>query len=321
MVFSSMLRVSTGRFARLKACRGSIGDSFKANVVRALMVLLFCLAAGCQRDERSPIRIGILHSATGTMAISEQSLIDVTEMAVAEINRSGGLLGRPLETVFYDGRSDWEAFAEGAAALIHRQRVSVVFGCWTSACRKTVRPLFEAANHLLFYPLQYEGLERSPNIIYTGSIPNQQLLPAVLWAHRELGHRFYLLGSDYIFPRAANELMRQQLQALGASNFDKQLDDIARSDAEVILNAMTASATLEKRELCSAVGMNDFLAKPNQTKPSQSMSMGCGPSCKNGARLSVNSSSLSAVSIRPGFHGRYRNCYSSLVPVCDSDCR
>jgi urea transport system substrate-binding protein len=124
-----------------------------------------------------PIRIGVLHSLTGTLAVSERPLVDAVQMAVAEINARGGVLGRPLEMVVADGRSDAAVFAREAERLITQEKVSVLFGCWTSASRKAVKPVVEQYRHLLFYPVQYEGLEQSPSIIYTGSAPNQQIIP------------------------------------------------------------------------------------------------------------------------------------------------
>jgi urea transport system substrate-binding protein len=169
-------------------------------------------------DGQQPIKVGILHSDTGTMAISERSVRDATLMAIEEINELGGLLGRPLQPVVMDGASDSEAFAAAAQRLIVEENVSVVFGCWTSASRKSVLPVFESQQHLLFYPVQYEGLEESENIVYTGAAPNQQLVPAVKWCLDALGaKRFFLVGSDYVFPRTANEIMTAQITALGAA--------------------------------------------------------------------------------------------------------
>jgi len=203
-----------------------------------------------------PIKVGILHSLTGTMAISEKSVVDATQLAIDEINASGGLLGRRLEAVVIDGKSDWPSFASGAETLITQEKVSVIFGCWTSASRKEVKPVVEAYDHLLFYPVQYEGLEQSPNIIYTGATPNQQILPAVKWSTEHLGNRLYLAASDYVFPRAANTLIKKQLTALGAEIVGEyylplgsqavaeMVDDIADSKADVILNTINGDSNL-----------------------------------------------------------------------------
>lgn len=164
-----------------------------------------------------PIKIGVLHSLSGTMAVSERAVADATLFAVEELNRRGGVLGRKVDAVVVDGRSDDAAFAAAAERLIRVDKVSAVFGCWTSACRKTVKPVFERRDAVLFYPVQYEGLEQSPNIVYTGAAPNQQIIPAIKWALDNIGPRLFLVGSDYVFPRTANKIIAAQIAALGGS--------------------------------------------------------------------------------------------------------
>ena len=151
------------------------------------------------------------------MKISEKSMIDAEIMALKEINQSGGLLGRQVEWVVADGRSDWPTFAREAERLIKEEKVSVIFGCWTSASRKSVKPVVEKNSHLLIYPMAYEGLEQSPNIVYTGAAPNQQVIPAVSWCYESLkARKFFLVGSDYVWPHCVNEIIKDQLKALGA---------------------------------------------------------------------------------------------------------
>ncbi|MBE9532483.1 MAG: transporter substrate-binding protein, partial [Proteobacteria bacterium] len=144
--------------------------------------VVFIAALSSCDTKQEPIKIGVLHSLTGTMAFSERNLVDAVTLAVEEINAQGGVLHRPLQTVIVDGKSDWQRFAQEADKLINEEQVSVIFGCWTSACRKSVKPVVESNDHLLFYPVQYEGVELSPNIIYTGSVPNQQIVPSLNWA-------------------------------------------------------------------------------------------------------------------------------------------
>ena len=164
-----------------------------------------------------PIRVGILHSKTGAMAISEESMIDAEVLALEEIKQNGGLLGRDIEWVIADGKSDWPTFASEAQRLIKQEKVSVIFGCWTSASRKSVKPEVEANSHLLIYPMAYEGLEESANIVYTGAAPNQQVIPAVSWCFETLkARKFFLVGSDYVWPRCVNEIIKDELRALGA---------------------------------------------------------------------------------------------------------
>lgn len=183
----------------------------------------------------APIRIGVLHSLSGTMAVSERPLVAAVELAVAEINATGGLLGRPLEVVLSDGRSDWDVFAAEAERLIVAEKVSVLFACWTSACRKAVKPVVEKHHHLMFYPVQYEGLEQSPHILYTGSAPNQQIVPGTRWAMQQFGHRIYLAGSDYVFPRTANLMIRDLVDATGARIVGERYLPLGDTDARALV--------------------------------------------------------------------------------------
>ena len=144
------------------------------------------------------------------MADSESSVVDAVLLAIEEINDNGGVLRRPVEAVVADGQSSSAVFAREAERLIKDEQVSTVFGCWTSASRKTVVPIFEELDHLLIYPVQYEGVEESPNVVYTGAAPNQQIIPAVNWAFSvENKRRFFLVGSDYVFPRVALEIVKK----------------------------------------------------------------------------------------------------------------
>jgi urea transport system substrate-binding protein len=184
---------------------------------------------------KQTIKIGILHSLTGTMAISEKSVVDAYQLAIEEINQRGGVLGRQIEPIVVDGRSDWPTFAKEAERLITQEKVSTVFGCWTSASRKTVKPVFEKYNHLLIYPVQYEGLEMSPNIVYTGAAPNQQIIPAVKWSLDNLGSSFYLVGSDYVFPRTANEIIKDQVASLGGKIVGEDYILLGSTDVKAIV--------------------------------------------------------------------------------------
>jgi len=169
------------------------------------------------------IKVGILHSLSGTMAISETSLKDVALMTIAEINASGGVLGKQLEPVVVDPASNWPLFAEKARQLVAQDKVAVVFGCWTSVSRKSVLPVFKELNGLLFYPVQYEGEELEKNVFYTGAAPNQQAIPAVEYLMSKEGggaKRFYLLGTDYVYPRTTNKILRAFLHSKGVKDTD-----------------------------------------------------------------------------------------------------
>ena len=167
------------------------------------------------------IKVGVLHSLSGTMAISETTLKDVMEMLVAEQNKKGGLLGKQLEAVVVDPASDWPLFAEKARELIEVQKVDAVFGCWTSVSRKSVLPVFEELNSILFYPVQYEGEESSRNIFYTGAAPNQQAIPAVDYLMANEGvERWVLAGTDYVYPRTTNKILEAYLKSHGVAEED-----------------------------------------------------------------------------------------------------
>ncbi|BBC23765.1 urea ABC transporter substrate-binding protein [Pseudanabaena sp. ABRG5-3] len=181
------------------------------------------------------IKVGILHSLSGTMAISEKSLVDATQLAIEEINKAGGVLGKQIEAIVEDGNSDWPTFAEKAKKLIDQDKVVVVFGCWTSASRKAVLPVFESKDHLLFYPVQYEGQECSKNIFYTGAAPNQQIEPSVEWLLKNKGKEFFLVGSDYVFPRTANTIIKAQLEALGGKVVGEDYLPLGNSEVTPII--------------------------------------------------------------------------------------
>ena len=186
-------------------------------------VASLALAPGALQAQEDPINVGVLHSLSGTMAISETTLKDVMLMLIEEQNAKGGLLGRPIEAVVVDPASDWPLFAEKARELIEGEQVDVVFGCWTSVSRKSVLPVFEELNGLLFYPVQYEGEESSRNVFYTGAAPNQQAIPAVEYLMSEDGggaERFVLLGTDYVYPRTTNKILRAFLNANGVGDED-----------------------------------------------------------------------------------------------------
>jgi urea transport system substrate-binding protein len=172
------------------------------------------------------IKVGVLHSLSGTMAISETVLKDVTLMAIDEQNAKGGVMGKKLEAVVVDPASNWPLFAEKARQLISQDKVAVVFGCWTSVSRKSVLPVFEELNGLLFYPVQYEGEELSKNVFYTGAAPNQQAIPAVEYLMSKEGggaKRWVLLGTDYVYPRTTNKILRAFLHSKGVQ--DKDIDE------------------------------------------------------------------------------------------------
>jgi urea transport system substrate-binding protein len=187
-------------------------------ILRRLPTALLLLFVSAAHAAEEPIKVGILHSLSGTMAISESALKDTVLMLIADQNKKGGLLGRKLEPVIVDPASDWDAFTDKALELLAKERVAVVFGCWTSASRKAVIPVFERMNGLLFYPVQHEGEESSRNVFYTGAAPNQQAIPAVRYLMSKEGgeiRRWVLLGTDNVYPRMTNRILSAYLTAEG----------------------------------------------------------------------------------------------------------
>ncbi len=248
--------------------KSNLSHTLWLRALLALSILFGAWLSGCQKADNEPIKIGILHSLTGTMAISEKPVVDATLLAIEEINARGGLLGRQLVPVIADGKSDDATFAAEAKRLITDEKVAVVFGCWTSSSRKTVKPIFEKNNSLLFYPVQYEGFEQSPNIIYTGSTPNQQIIPAISWVGEHLGKRLYLIGSDYVYPHIANRIITMQASMLGleivgesylplgSGKVDNIIADIKASQADVIINTINGDTNISFFHALAKAGMS-----------------------------------------------------------------
>jgi len=204
------------------------------------------------------IKVGVLHSLSGTMAISETVLKDVTLMAIEEINAKGGVLGKQLEAVVVDPASNWPLFAEKARQLLTQDKVAVVFGCWTSVSRKSVLPVFEELNGLLFYPVQYEGEELSKNVFYTGAAPNQQAIPAVEYLMSAEGggaKRWVLLGTDYVYPRTTNKILRAFLKSKGVDekDIDEKYTPFGHSDYQTIVADIKKFAGGGKTEVVSTI--------------------------------------------------------------------
>lgn len=219
------------------------------------------------KNSAEPIKVGILHSRSGAMAISENSMVDGELLAIEEINAQGGLLGRKIQAVVADGKSDWPTFAKEAERLIKDEKVCTIFGCWTSASRRTVKPVIERFDHLLVYPMAYEGLEQSPNIFYTGAAPNQQIIPAVKWSSDEIGKKFFLVGSDYIWPHSVNAIIKDMLPTLGAevvgeayiffgsSDVQAVVDQIKQAQPEVIFSSVVGDSNIAFYKALRASGI------------------------------------------------------------------
>ena len=204
------------------------------------------------------IKVGILHSLSGTMAISETSLKDTALMAINEINANGGVLGKKLEPIVVDPASDWPLFAEKARQLLTQDKVAVIFGGWTSVSRKSVLPVVEELNGLMFYPVQYEGQEQSKNIFYTGAAPNQQAIPAVEYLMSEEGgkaERFVLLGTDYVYPRTTNKILRAFLKSKGIDEKDimEEYTPFSHSNYQTIVGNIKKFSAGKKTAVISTI--------------------------------------------------------------------
>lgn len=225
--------------------------------VVGLAASLMLVLAGCSGNSGSPsssapasstptsspaasdgdtVKVGILHSLSGTMSISEVTVKNAEMMAIEEINAAGGVLGKQIVPIIEDGASDWPTFAEKARKLISEDKVATVFGGWTSASRKAMLPVFEELNGLLWYPVQYEGLESSPNIFYTGATTNQQIVPSVDYLLEQGKKTFFLLGSDYVFPRTANKIIKAQLAAKGGETVAEEYTPLGHTDFTTIIS-------------------------------------------------------------------------------------
>ena len=214
------------------------------------------LFSSCNNKKAETVKVGLLHSLSGTMSISETSVRDAELLAISELNANGGVLGKQIVAVQADGASDPQIFADEARKLLQNEKVVTVFGCWTSQSRKAVKPVFEELYGLLWYPVQYEGMEASPNIMYMGASPNQQIVPAVDYCAETIGKRMFLVGSDYVFPKTANRIIKAQLAQLdgecvgeeyipmGGTDFSTVIAKIQATKPDVILNSLNGDSNV-----------------------------------------------------------------------------
>ncbi|WP_460070412.1 urea ABC transporter substrate-binding protein [Streptomyces sp. YKOK-I1] len=235
---------AAGASAALSACGAKTGDSTSTG-------------SGAKADTSGDtVKVGLLNSLSGTMAISEVTVHNALLLAVKEINAAGGVLGKKLKAVSQDGASDWPTFAEKAETLIKDDKVVATFGCWTSASRKAVKPVFERYKSLLFYPVQYEGLEQSPYIFYIGATTNQQIVPALDYLKKQGLTKLYLVGSDYVFPRTANKIIKAYAKAngmevvgedyapLGSTEFGTITNKVKDAGADAVFNTLNGDSNV-----------------------------------------------------------------------------
>jgi len=224
--------------------------------VGTAVIAVHTIAPALTWSSPKKIKVGVLHSLSGTMAISEVYVKNATLLAIEEINRKGGVLGYTIEPIIEDGASDPATFAQKAQKLILTDKVVTVFGGWTSASRKAMLPVFERYKNLLWYPVQFEGNECSPNIIYTGAQPNQQILPALEWALKQGYKKFFLVGSDYVFPRTANLILKKHIQKnnaivvgeeyvpLGGTDFSAVVNKIINTKPDIVFNTINGDSNV-----------------------------------------------------------------------------
>ncbi|MFI5937152.1 urea ABC transporter substrate-binding protein [Actinoplanes sp. NPDC051494] len=248
-------------------------------LLAASVILTGCASDPADSDDGDTIKVGVLHSLSGTMAISEVTVRDSELLAIEEVNAAGGVLGKKLEPVVEDGASDWPTFAEKAQKLINEDKVAATFGGWTSASRKAMLPVFERNKALLWYPVQYEGLESSPYIFYTGATTNQQIVPALDYLKEQGKKSVFLVGSDYVFPRTANKIIKAYAQAngmtvtgeeytpLGATEYSTIVNKLGQAKPDVVFNTLNGDSNVAFFKQLRSAG---FTA---QTMPTVSVSV------------------------------------------------
>lgn len=237
-------------------------DLLKKNVIFIVMislalVILISFIFGIRREAViATIPVGVLFSKTGIMGPSDTPAINATLLAIDEINKKGGIKNKKLVPIVYDPQSNWGLYAKLAERMISKDHVAVIFGCWTSASRKKVKPIVEKYNNLLIYPTQFEGAEDSPNILYLGAVPNQQIIPAVSWMSLHFGKKAFLVGSDYIFPHVANEVLANEIKSIGgtildtryiplnSNNVDDVIHEIIKAHPDVIYNTINGETNV-----------------------------------------------------------------------------
>ena len=226
--------------------------SNRRNFIKATVLAAALSSIGMAAHAADTIKVGVLHSLSGTMAISETALKETVLMTIDEINKAGGVMGKKLEPVVVDPASNWPLFAEKARQLLTKDKVAVTFGCWTSVSRKSVLPVYKELNGLLFYPVQYEGEELEKNVFYTGAAPNQQAIPAVEYLMSKDGgeaKRFVLLGTDYVYPRTTNKILRAFLKSKGVADADimEEYTPFGHSDYQTIIAKIKKFASEGKK--------------------------------------------------------------------------
>lgn len=274
--------------------------TFLAAALACTALVSACSKGGETAGGEGDVKVGILHSLSGTMAISEVTVKNSTQLAIDEINAAGGVLGKKIAAVVEDGASDPAIFAQKASKLIESDKVSTVFGGWTSASRKAMLPVFEKTQNLLWYPVQFEGNECSPNIMYSGAQPNQQALPAYDWAKEKGFKKIFLVGSDYVYPRTANLILKKHIEAdkltlsgeeyqpLGGTEFSGVVGKIKAAAPDIIINTLNGDSNVAFFKQMAAAGMGPKVIPVMSFSIAEQEAMAMGPSLVEGGYTAWN---------------------------------
>ncbi|WP_291426147.1 urea ABC transporter substrate-binding protein [Deinococcus sp.] len=275
------------------------------------------------------VKVGVLHSLTGTMAISEITVANAAQLAVDEINAAGGVMGKKIQVIKEDGASDWPTFATKAEKLLTQDKVAAVFGGWTSASRKAMLPVFEKNKGLLFYPVQFEGNECSPNIIYTGAQPNQQALPALEWALSKGYKNIFLLGSDYVYPRTANLILKKHIAAkgtnlageeyvaLGGTEFSSVINKIKAAKPDVIINTLNGDSNVSFFKQYQAAGYSAATLPVISFSIAEQEAQSIGPALLTGQYATWNYFQSLPNAANKKFVAAYQKKYGAKAAITD----
>lgn len=301
--------------------------NFRQAMTAAIGLAGALLAGGAQAAET--VKVGVLQSLTGTMAISEVTVKNASLLAIEEINASGGVLGRKIEPIVEDGASDPATFAQKAAKLIQNNRVATVFGGWTSASRKAMLPVFQRTQNLLWYPVQFEGNECSPNIMYTGAQPNQQILPALSWARSKGYKKYFLVGSDYVFPRTANLILKKHISnaklsvageeyvPLGGTDFSAVVAKIQAARPDIIFNTLNGDSNVAFFKQMAAAGLTPAKMPVMSFSIGEQEAQAMGPKLVAGSYAAWNYFQSLGTPANARFVASYKKKYGASAAITD----
>ena len=296
---------------------------------RALTLLLALGGMLGHASAQGTVKVGVLHSLTGTMSISEITVANAAQLAVDEINASGGVMGMKVQAVKEDGASDWPTFALKAEKLLTQDKVAAIFGGWTSASRKAMLPVIEKNKGLLFYPVQFEGNECSPNIIYTGAQPNQQALPALEWALSKGYKSIFLVGSDYVYPRTANLILKKHITdmkatlageeyvPLGGTEFSSVINKIKAAKPQVIINTLNGDSNVSFFKQYQAAGYSAATLPVISFSIAEQEAQAIGPALLTGQYATWNYFQSLPNAANKKFVGAYQAKYGKTAAITD----